>query len=89
MKIKDLFSTKERWTQKTIARDENGKWVNYSDATASCWCLLGAAQKCYIYNISEIISKIESEVGPRIAKWNDDENRIFEEVKALCEKLDI
>jgi len=91
MKIKEFFSTKEKWTQKTSARDKNGKWVSINDNNASCWCLFGAINKCYSDEDSRrrVIIKVKSYIGDKIASWNDDENRTFEEVKALCEKLDI
>lgn len=87
MKIKELLSGPEKWTQHTYARDKNGRDCSQWSQEAVCWCLYGAVDKCY-ENIIEIDNKIREKVIS-IVDWNDDPNRTFEEVKALVEELDI
>lgn len=89
MKIKELFSDESKWTTLVPARNVNGEIVNGCDPEATCWCIVGAAYKCYPdFNTRQlVIGKIEEQTGDGIGDWND--THTFAEVKALMEKLDI
>ena len=93
MKIKELFTDSSKWTKGSLARDKNGDLTSYYSSDAVCFCLHGAIYKCYedFGDKSSIITnKIRKEIKRySISGWNDAEERTFEEVKNLVEKLDI
>lgn len=91
MKIKELLSDKSKWIQHTYAVEIIGGHVNPHSDKAVAFCLLGALARCYggSNEYMEVKARIVKKVGWYISLWNDDENRIFEEVKALVEELDI
>lgn len=95
MKIKELFSDESKWTQGRYARDKDGIKTNIKNDNASCWCLVGAVFKCYIYhNADKAIQKLEKKFGKsksykNIVQWNDHPKRTFKQVKTLVNKLDI
>jgi hypothetical protein len=91
MKIKELLSSPEKWTQGVSARDKNGDIVYATCATATCFCLMGAIEHCYRNeNEAELIyKKIRTKVISHISIWNDQSYRTFEDVKQLVEELDI
>ena len=41
-KMRELLSSKERWTQGAFARDTSGGSVDLDDPDAVCFCLVGA-----------------------------------------------
>lgn len=45
---KELIIDPTHWTQKYLARDQNGKSTNYAGEDAVCWCSLGAVEKITI-----------------------------------------
>ena len=47
MKIKELLSKREAWTQGTYAKTRDGFATHADSEFAVCWCLAGAARKCY------------------------------------------
>jgi hypothetical protein len=47
MKIKELLTDESKWTQETLAKNENGERVSPTQSDAVCWCLVGAIYKCY------------------------------------------
>ena len=89
MKLKEFFYNRSRWTQGASAKTALGDRVNYTDPRASCFCLFAGAHKCYPENPSRITAKIAAEVGMGVIAWNDDPNRTFEDIQAVCIKLDI
>jgi hypothetical protein len=90
MKVKDLLSSPEKWTQQAYAKTKHGIATSSSDPDAFCFCLLGAVHKCYsIDEIGYINQKIQRNIEGAIAEWNDDPTRTFEEVKQLVESLNI
>ena len=95
MKVRELLTDESKWTKGWNARTTDYSPVTYDHHDASCWCLLGAIYKCHCYPppILSLIRK-ELEINPQwsntdITSWNDSEDRTFEEVKELVEKLDI
>lgn len=102
MKIKELYSDESRWTQHCLTRDITGIPIveDYEGAEATvnhpkayCFCLYGAAVKCYPKRLREmsrlITTTLGLEAGTPIYYWNDDPKRTFEEIKELVERLDI
>jgi len=94
MKIRELLSDESKWTKGVVARDKLGIALGPRNEKAVCWCLLGAAVRCYDYSpqYSEVIWKIRKALGlvkPLTSEWNDDPARTFAEVKALVEELDV
>jgi hypothetical protein len=47
MKVKELLSDKSRWTQYCAARSSSRTPVSCHSDSAVCWCLTGAARRCY------------------------------------------
>lgn len=97
MKVKELLSSPEKWTQGTYARDAlGGRPVPPLDEDAVCFCLIGAVRKCYpiISDQCPVLAKITLELCTNlkmavITDWNDYPDRTFEQVKQLVDKLDI
>lgn len=92
MKIKELFSSPEKWTKKDYALDANGVFVPPRDKSAVSWCLYGAVCKCYYpdrLGMISVIEKIKQRLDKSGAVWNDAPERTFEDVKRLAEALDI
>lgn len=102
MKIRELFSSPEKWTKGCYARTSGHAQIPPFDPdfqNAACYCLIGAVKRCYSpFQETEIIEKIVKELSicptPHeeyrgIGDWNDDPARTFEEVKDLVDKLDI
>lgn len=98
MKVKELLDRPERWTKGAIARRADGCMTSVEDRGAVCWCLWGAMVHCYGFPIAfgEIIGKTAEHVPAKgephqsdVTLWNDQDDRTFEEVKALVDELDI
>ena len=93
MKVKELFSDQTKWTQGAYAKSKNGTHLFSCDPTAVCFCLYGAISRCYEGDQDHFLTvsnKVRKAIGINdIFTWNDDPNRIFQEVKDLVEKLDI
>lgn len=47
MKVLELLSDPKRWTQGAMARDSDGMKRATYEKEATCFCLVGAIQKCY------------------------------------------
>lgn len=47
MKIYELLDSPEKWTKGYFARNKTGDPTESHDNDACCWCLIGAAMKCY------------------------------------------
>lgn len=58
MKIYELLDSPEKWTKKYYARDKAGYSTNSCDNYACCWCLVGAAMKCYGNMGSDVIVSV-------------------------------
>jgi hypothetical protein len=100
VKVRELLTDESKWTQWAFARDEK-KLPIYSSQlfTMPCtsYCLWGAIKVCYGTQPGGLDSdlslrvrkRVQGKVEMPIEDWNDDENRTFEQVKALVEELDI
>lgn len=90
MKIKELLREPKNWTQGEAARDADGHRVTANSPSAVCFCIIGAASKCYGFgNHYKIVDDLFWELGMRPSAWNDNRDRTHAEVLALVEKLDI
>lgn len=89
MKLKELFTDSSKWTQGAMARTAQREAVRSTDPNAVCWCFYGGYRKCYYQYIPSEIENLVKEKTKynSIVDWND--QAAFEQVKALCEELDI
>lgn len=64
MKIKELFSSKEKWIKGMYASNEEKLYTNILSPDAVCFCLEGALYRCYIDNKQNIDArkKIENSI---------------------------
>lgn len=89
MKLKQLFTSKKKWTQRAFARDKIGRVTSSREKGACSWCLEGAIYKCYRTKAADILRLTKYHCDGNIVKWNDNPNRKFEDVKKLVNSLDI
>ena len=91
MKMYELLSTPDKWTQHTTARNTDGIVCNAWDPEAASWCLAGAAEACYPEREKgdSVFGRIAQACGEHIVDWNDNKARTYQEVIELCRKLDI
>lgn len=90
MKIHELLDKPEKWTKDANARDKEGYTIGATNPKAVCWCLYGSMFKCYEEEQRQIADRVRAEFRPgSFVEWNDAPERTFEEVRALCLKLDI
>lgn len=98
MKAWELLSDKSKWTKRAFARGGNGEVVDARSEEATCWCTLGAIQRCYLapgrarIKWMEMAQHLEQappiqRFGGIVADWND--AATYEEVVALLKELDI
>lgn len=96
MKIKELLSAPEKWTQGAFCKTADGRDCGRVEAVR--FCLKGAMQQTCIAPfrqkrtmIYEKMAAVLPEAGGicRIVAWNDAPERTFEEVKELVERLDV
>lgn len=91
MKMHELFTGPEKWTQGTYARTRTGLSIGPECENAVCWCIEGALHRCYPNAIDAvpILHRLNNRVVADIHVWNDDPTRTFAEVRALLLELDI
>lgn len=92
MKLRELFSSPEKWTKGAMARTFEGRPVHSHHPDAVCWCFMGGKIKCYSSLTDEESDAFYARITKRlivdsIIEWND--QATFEQVKALVEELDI
>lgn len=93
MKIKELLTSKEQWTQHSYARNKFDEPVMIKDSTACKWCLTGACIYCYtdIVERSNILNNLfkylKKEYNLSVEIFNDIST--FKEVKQVVDYLDI
>lgn len=98
MKVKKLLSDKSKWTQCVYARKADGKATTSFDPAATCWCLAGAINVCYMperrypifLKLTEAIDHLHKMGKTKfidIPGFND--NSTYEEVMELVNELDI
>lgn len=93
MKIRELLSSPDKWTQGVFARNSSGYRTYELDQDACSFCLMGALYRCYIDTEDDgllVRSKLGQAIEDNtITGWNDDPKRTFAEVKELVDRLDI
>ncbi len=91
MKVRDLLTDESKWTQHLYARDANGVTTDLSGPYATCWCLVGALERCYgmTPEFSLAYTRLARRTVNGVTEWNDTPTRTFTEVRALVEELDI
>lgn len=93
MKVKELLSSKSKWTKGATARDSQGSGCYCNSLSACCWCLSGAIYHCYPdddeANSIHLLVRINLEGFRGVIDFNDNESTSFEEIKALVNELDI
>ena len=96
--IGKLFSDASRWIKGAIARRSRRSTADICARSreATCWCLLGAIEKCYRTPGQQKIIRnaITRELEAKgyhggIANWNDAQERRIGEVQELVERLGI
>lgn len=91
MKIKELLSSPDKWTTGAYARTKDGFPVTSTCNEAVCWCLVGAAMRCYgnIDDYYRVINLIGRNFGydSQITTRND--GSTYEEIYKLVSDLDI
>lgn len=93
MKMHELLSDASKWTKGASARNKHGVPVSSSAKDATCWCLIGAATKCYelksaALDALQLIDTLlpKNEWG---ATWNDAPERTFEDVIRVLKLADV
>lgn len=82
MNAKELLSDPTRWTRKTRARRHDDSKTDSQSPEATCWCLVGAVEKCYgrgpaeaaaIEKLADVIADYPHKKHPshRLAQFND------------------
>lgn len=90
MKVRELLSSPDKWTQDFGARGADGLSIEWDSPEATCWCLIGAIVKCYPTRFEQVRDRIKKHLGVQfLSAWNDRIERTFEDVKALVTELDI
>lgn len=107
MKIKELLNTPDKWHKGHYAIDKNGNIVDSCDPIRDpnqefqCYCLLGAANRCYANDKIErhrVIDKMIDYIYQQnkgdityfdVPAFNDSHKTTFEDVRRMLETLDI
>lgn len=79
MKMKEFFKDVRCWVR--------GVFVNDSPPTACC--IVGAVNFCYPHEPNHIYDKMAKYLGTRNFTYWNDHKATFEDVKKMCEVLDI
>lgn len=89
MTLRQLFDRPEKWAQKSMALDAQGKPVHYNSDKAVCWCLLGGLCKAYgPERAEELITDVRKHLGKTsVVNWNDHTDRVFEDVVKLMDSM--
>lgn len=94
-----LLKTAKQWTQGADARDkQGGEECSPRSPRATCWCLLGAMDRCYrfagtrhraaMHRLWAGINRTWPERA-HVPTWNDKEGRTFAEVRKLLEETGV
>ncbi|WP_315729923.1 hypothetical protein [Bradyrhizobium sp. SZCCHNRI2010] len=86
-----MFSKPGRWTQKTLARDRNGKPVSVFSREARCFdiegCIRRAAGEEDRGAYARFVPIIKAQVGKQPFDWNDQRGRVQRDVVRMFEDL--
>ena len=95
MKVKELLSGPEKWTQSVYVRNKDGTPTQLGAAEAFSFCLRGAIYFCYCDATGRYWTEDKAHKAlnlppcESLAEWNDAPERTFEDVRKLVEELDI
>jgi hypothetical protein len=99
MKVRDLLTHESKWTQYSLARNRVSEGCLVNSPGAAKYSLLGAVYATYgdkTPKARRAITKLVVAAGlpvdvpvQRLATWNDDAERTFEEVRKVIEKADV
>jgi len=91
MKVYELLAKPDAWTQRALARAENGVPVRAYDPCATAWCFYAAILICYPDHAQrrQVLLAVGDRVGDWITDWNDVRSRTHEEVVQVARDLDI
>lgn len=91
MKAHELLSSPEKWTKGALAKDADGNTVSACHPKATCFCVLGAVEKCYpdLNKQIQALNLLEYTLGERISRWNDRDSVTHSDVHNLLKELDV
>lgn len=88
---RELLSDESRWTQRSYARRADGVGTGVFNSKASCWCLVGAADKValdlyHVDRLDDVLDSLRAEigVGESLTRFNDSHSHA--EVLALLDR---
>ena len=86
----DFFDSTEKWTQQAFARNAAGLGIDPFDPSATCWCLLGAAEKLNLtcppdLSWQEFINRFHKVTTTSMVAFNDTTN--FNTLKKTLNEL--
>ncbi|ORE90682.1 hypothetical protein ATO13_22221 [Stappia sp. 22II-S9-Z10] len=78
------------WTQRSFARGPDGAVVSPVDASATCWCSIGAIMAASNYDMTVYVPASDALraaiAGSNLPRWNDDLRRTLADVLAAFDK---
>ena len=89
-KVREIFKTRDRWCQFSMARDSKGNITYVNSNEAVCWCIAGALWKESVDTnkaftlYDETISYLSNKAGTSIIGLNDD----VDGYERVCRVLD-
>jgi hypothetical protein len=84
------YTDESKWTKHNSAKTKNDEYCFVTSESAFKFCLLGGIAKCYPEQYEKVKIKILEELNiGNIVAWNDANDRTFQDIKNLVEKLDI
>lgn len=91
--LQELFADPARWTKRRSAADAEGRWTDFYDPKAACWCLTGGINLVYGAGadyglVSEKLTAARKKLFPdsrysTLQWWNDAWERTHEDILAL------
>lgn len=95
MKAYELLDSPEKWTQRALARDADGREVDPTSADAVCWCMEGAFIATHDDEKGAEFERLRATLRkygePLGSPWifNDDAANTYEEVIAVLKEADV
>ena len=104
MTLKELFTDEQKWTREWYAKDEQGRDVHGTYASAVCYCLVGGLIKCYGVDYEEPLSKIKIAIAAHpkynpakhtydgfvtVPDFNDDPAITFQDIIEVVNAADV
>ena len=90
MKAQDILTDESKWCKNYLGMTPDGLGVRECHPKAVSFCLIGAIFKAYHCNSVYVVDRVRNHLGTSsVAKWNNEPERTFAQVRALIEELDI